>query len=160
MVAVRIEPCSLGNAQLTPLLTAAVAELRVRYPDYTGEHPLNQRTEFLLALVDGKPAGCVGIHPLDQTRAEIKRLYVTPTHRGNGVARALISELERSAAGMGYQELLLETGTKQPEAIALYQSMGYHPIPAFSDDYPPSRVTRCFQKRLAAPESPPPPRSR
>jgi GNAT superfamily N-acetyltransferase len=148
MVDMRFEQPSLGDAQLDTLLVEAVAELRQRYPDYTGEHPLNPRTRFLVALVEGEPAGCVGIHPLDETRAEMKRLYVTPAHRGKGIARALVREVERKAAANGFRELLLETGIGQPEAITLYQSMGYESIAPYDGDYEPSPVSRCFAKCL------------
>lgn len=145
---VRIEQRSLGDAQLDALLVEAVAELRQRYPDYTGEHPLDPRTQFLVAVLDDEPAGCVGFHSLDEAQAEIKRLYVAPNHRGKGVARDLISELEREALALGFRELLLETGTGQPEAIALYQSLGYESIEPYGGDYEPSPVSRCFAKSL------------
>ena len=51
--------------------------------------------------------------------------------RRRGVARALLAELEGAARRFGYRELWLETGTEQPEAIALYESAGYLPVPPF-----------------------------
>jgi GNAT superfamily N-acetyltransferase len=87
--------------------------------------------------------------------AEIKRMYVRETHRGRGFARAVLAELERSAAASGRLRVVLETGTAQPEAIALYASSGYHRIPAFGTyrDWPDSR---CFAKSIAAIVSPVP----
>jgi putative acetyltransferase len=148
MTVVRIEQRPLGDGQLAVLLAAAVEELRRRYPDYVGEHPLDPRTEFLVALTDGVPAGCVGVHRMDETRAEMKRLYVVPGYRGTGVARGLVVELERRVVAMGCRELLLETGSRQPEAIALYRSMGYRPIAPYDGDYRPSPISRCFAKLM------------
>jgi len=63
--------------------------------------------------------------------AELKRMYVVDRARGRGFARRLLAELERTAAGAGARRMVLETGTRQPEAIGLYRSAGYHPIPGF-----------------------------
>jgi GNAT superfamily N-acetyltransferase len=63
--------------------------------------------------------------------AEIKRMFVVPEARGRGLARALLAELEASAAAAGRTRMVLETGLKQPEAIALYESSGYTPVPKF-----------------------------
>jgi GNAT superfamily N-acetyltransferase len=63
--------------------------------------------------------------------AELKRMYVVDRARGRGFARRLLAELERTAAAAGARRMVLETGTRQPEAIGLYRSAGYHPIPGF-----------------------------
>jgi len=79
--------------------------------------------------------------------AEIKRMYVAPPARGLGLARRMLSHLEATAAAAGAQAMILETGLKQPEAIALYESAGYVPIPGFGF-YRDSDVNRCFAKLL------------
>lgn len=63
--------------------------------------------------------------------AELKRMYVTEAARGRGYARAVLAELERAAIAAGRKRLVLETGLRQPEAIALYRSCGYTAIPNF-----------------------------
>jgi GNAT superfamily N-acetyltransferase len=65
------------------------------------------------------------------TDAELKRMYVRPSARGKGLARAVLAELERTALTAGHHRLLLETGRKQPEAVALYRSAGYTDVPPF-----------------------------
>jgi GNAT superfamily N-acetyltransferase len=63
--------------------------------------------------------------------AELKRMYVVDQARGRGFARRLLAELERTAVAAGARRMVLETGTRQPEAIGLYRSAGYQPIPGF-----------------------------
>lgn len=58
-------------------------------------------------------------------------MYVTPAARGRGLARQMLAELERTARAAGYHRLILETGSKQPEAVGLYRSSGYTEIPAY-----------------------------
>jgi GNAT superfamily N-acetyltransferase len=103
---------------------------------------------FLVARVDGAPAGCGGWRALGDGRAEIKRMFTVAEHRNRGVARAVLAELERTAAAAGIEQLVLETGTVQPEAIALYESSGYRPIEGFGY-YAGRPLSRSFGKRVA-----------
>ena len=64
---------------------------------------------------------------------EIKRMYVTAAARGRGHARTMLAHLEDTARRAGARWLLLETGHRQPEAVQLYQSCRYHPVPPFGD---------------------------
>jgi GNAT superfamily N-acetyltransferase len=90
---------------------------------------------FLVAWQDGEPVGCGGWRRLEDPRwpgaVEVKRMYVPPRARRRGVARAVLAELERTAAAAGATRILLETGTAQPEAVATYQAAGYEPVPGF-----------------------------
>ncbi|MFD7547225.1 GNAT family N-acetyltransferase [Streptomyces sp. NPDC059578] len=79
--------------------------------------------------------------------AEIKRMYVTPEARGRGLARRLLAALEADAGGAGRTRMVLETGTEQPEAIALYESSGYAPCAKFGH-YRHSELSRCYAKPL------------
>ena len=79
--------------------------------------------------------------------AEIKRMYVVPTAQRRGLARRMLAHLEATAAAAGIEALVLETGLKQPEAIALYTSAGYEPIPGFGH-YCGSELSRCFGRRI------------
>jgi GNAT superfamily N-acetyltransferase len=81
--------------------------------------------------------------------AEIKRMFVVPEARGQGLARALLAELERTAAAAGRSRMVLETGLKQPEAIALYTSCGYLPVPKFGI-YRHDELSVCMGKGLTA----------
>jgi putative acetyltransferase len=148
MVRVRIEHRQTDDNGLATLLVAALDELTRRYPEYTGGHPLDPLTEFLIALVDDQPAGCVGMVPGTGQFAEMKRLYVDPAFRGVGIAQQLIFSLERRAVAAGFTQMRLETGIRQPEAIALYTRMGYQPAPPFDGGYEPNQVSRYFSKQL------------
>ncbi|MFC4471985.1 GNAT family N-acetyltransferase [Streptomyces xiangluensis] len=79
--------------------------------------------------------------------AEIKRMYVIEEARGNGLARRILAALEDDARAAGRTRMVLETGTKQPEAIALYTSSGYEPCAKFGH-YRFHDASRCFAKPL------------
>jgi GNAT superfamily N-acetyltransferase len=79
--------------------------------------------------------------------AEIKRMFVVPGARGRGLARRLLAELESSAAAAGRTRMVLETGLKQPEAIALYESEGYQPTAKFGY-YRHDELSVCMAKPL------------
>ncbi|MCW2787407.1 MAG: GCN5-related N-acetyltransferase [Marmoricola sp.] len=79
--------------------------------------------------------------------AEIKRMYVAPAARGRGLARAMLAHLETTAAAAGTEVMILETGTAQPEAIALYESSGYEPVAGFGF-YKDAPLNRCMARRV------------
>ena len=81
------------------------------------------------------------------TTAEVKRMYVVPSARGRGLARAVLAHLEQTARTAGAEVMVLETGTRQPEAIALYESSGYTSIPGFGF-YRDAPISRCFARAL------------
>ena len=78
---------------------------------------------------------------------EVKRMYVTPAARGRGIARRMLAHLEDTARASGARAVVLETGVRQPEAIALYESSGYTPVPGFGF-YRDSPISRCFGRLL------------
>jgi GNAT superfamily N-acetyltransferase len=79
--------------------------------------------------------------------AEVKRMYVTDAMRGRGLARRILTALEADARAAGRTRMVLETGTQQPEAIALYTSSGYEPCEKFGY-YRLHEASRCFAKAL------------
>jgi GNAT superfamily N-acetyltransferase len=89
---------------------------------------------------DVHPWGC-------RLAAEVKRMYVAATGRRRGFARAVLARLESTARDAGADVMVLETGTAQPEAIALYTTQGYQPIEKFGH-YAWSPQSRSFGKRL------------
>lgn len=106
------------------------------------------RSAFVIGSAEGRPVACGAIRPLESDVAEIKRMFVLLEFRGRGYSKAVLAELERLAGGMGYRAIRLETGDRQPEAIALYEGAGYGRIPNFGA-YARSARSVCFEKRLA-----------
>ena len=128
------------------------AEMTDRYGGPPGPVPVEHfeppHGAFVLAVLDDLPVACGGFRFLRSQVAEIKRMYVDPTVRGRGLGRRLLAFIEQQAAAASYSQLWLETGTEQPEAMALYTSAGYRlmdPYGEFKDD----PRSRCFYRTLA-----------
>ncbi|WP_051837439.1 GNAT family N-acetyltransferase [Streptomyces sp. NRRL WC-3742] len=124
-------------------------ETEIRSEDFTAPAGL-----FMIAYLDGRPVACGGWRAKqagpDGVRdgdAEVKRMFVVPDARGRGLARAVLRRLERTAVEAGRTRFILETGTEQPEAVALYGSEGYVAIRKFGiyKDHP---LSICLGKEL------------
>ncbi|RRO12626.1 GNAT family N-acetyltransferase [Saccharopolyspora rhizosphaerae] len=109
---------------------------------------------FLLGYLGDEPVASGGwrAHDSDEEGfrdgdAEIKRMYIVPGQRGAGWSRRMLAELESTAALAVRKRLVLETGTKQPEAIGLYTSSGYERIENFGV-YRCDPDSRCYGKEL------------
>ncbi|SBT37498.1 GNAT family N-acetyltransferase [Micromonospora narathiwatensis] len=121
------------------LIRAALADLGERYGGSGDDTPVDAAEfalpagAFLVAYLDGQPVGCGGwrSHGDDGATAELKRMYTAPAARGRGVARSVLTAVERSAREQGRERIILECGDRQPEAIAMYTSAGYERIPNF-----------------------------
>ena len=134
----RVVSYSTDDAQV---LTAEVqAEYGRRYGGEGDISPIDLHQfdvphgHFVMIYVDDVPAAMGGWRiggPAGETDAEIKRMFVRPEFTRRGLARAVLAELERSASEAGITRLVLETGSAQPEAIALYLSSGYVEVPPF-----------------------------
>ena len=149
---IRREP--YGSAVARPLTDALNAELLERYDGVGGfgsEPPASDFEPpdgaFVVAAVAGRSVGCGGVCRYDGRTAELRRMYVAPDARGNGVSRALLAALEAEARSLGYLALRLETGDRQHEAIGLYSSAGYSRIPRYGP-YADDPRSICFEKEL------------
>jgi GNAT superfamily N-acetyltransferase len=80
---------------------------------------------------------------------ELKRMYVAPSHRGKGVSVALLATVEDEAARLGAARIVLQTGDRQPDAVALYEKSGYTRIPIFAP-YKALTYSNCFAKLIPA----------
>ncbi|MFD3308886.1 GNAT family N-acetyltransferase [Streptomyces sp. NPDC058694] len=137
------------------------AEYAVRYGDEGDVTPLDASMFappiglYLMAYdVHGRPVATGGWRTQDENDegysdgdAELKRMYVVDEARGNGLARRILAALEDDARAAGRIRMVLETGNKQPEAIALYASSGYEPCVKFGH-YRFHEDSRCFAKLL------------
>lgn len=125
-----LRPTRLDDPVAVALVDELQADLTVRYggpdPVETGvEEFWPPRGVFLVAWLDSRPVGCAGLKEVDTGVAELKRLYVAPSARGHGVARALLAAVEEHARAAGAARIRLITGEAQPEAVSLYASTGW-----------------------------------
>ena len=94
-----------------------------------------------------KPVGCGAIKKYDTATAEVKRMYVAPEMRGQGIAGKILAVLELWALELDFKKCILETGVRQPDAIALYKKSGYAIIPN-NGQYENVENSVCFEKNL------------
>jgi GNAT superfamily N-acetyltransferase len=103
---------------------------------------------------DAFPVGHVSLRPctrggyVSPETVELKRMYVVPSHRGAGVAGALLRATEAAAGGLGATRIVLQTGDRQPDAVRLYRAAGFRPVPVFPP-YEALSHSRCFAKDVA-----------
>lgn len=89
---------------------------------------------YLVGYRDGAAVCGGGLKRLPDGTCEIKRMYVVPQARRSGVARALLAALEDAARGLGYRIARLDTGERQPHAVALYEAAGYRRVGNFNNN--------------------------
>jgi len=152
--AIEIRRETLHSAVARTLIGALNAELLVRYPEEGATHFRLDAEEvgtgrgaFLVAYQGGEPVGCGAVRRLDPAVAEVKRMYVVPGARGARVGAVILAALEAEARALGATWLVLETGERQPEAIALYRRAGFSVIPRFGE-YVDSALSLCMGKDL------------
>jgi len=137
------------------LITAVLADLGARYGSSGDDTPVDPADfdpphgAFLVVYLDDAPVGCAGWRGRgdDGRTAELKRMYTDPAVRNRGVARAVLAAVEESARAAGRTRMILECGSKQPEAIAFYQANGYDRIPDFGH-YKDAPGVRSFGRDL------------
>ena len=153
-MSMEVRSASLDQPEVTTLINALNAELEQRYPEEGSNHfrldpdeVAPGRGVFLVAYVDGEAVGCGATRLNDSRTAEIKRMYVVPAYRGQGIAARVLEALEGHAGSLSAQRLVLETGERQPEALAMYRRAGFQPIPPFGE-YLNSPLSVCMGKAL------------
>ncbi len=150
----KVDVADPRGREAAELISELSAELARRYDfmeDGSGgfkpEDALGPRGAFVIGRVRGDPVACGAIRPLEEGVAELKRVFVKVGFRGRGYSKVIVNELERKARMRGYKVMRLETGVRQPEAVSLYESLGYHPIPNYGE-YRDSSLSVCFEKKL------------
>lgn len=127
------------------------ADLKIRDgADHDFYHQFNKIDNLnycIVAYSNDMPVGCGAIKPFDAQAVEVKRMYVLPEHRGKGIAVNILQNLEHWVTELQYKKCVLETGLKQPEAIALYKKSGYQ-ITENYGQYVGIENSVCFEKQL------------
>jgi len=139
------------NTDFRALVKQLDADLAIRdgsdHSFYAQYNKIDNLVHVVIAYDSGKPAGCGAFKSYRPGIAEIKRMYTHPEYRGKGVAMCVLAELEHWAAEIFYEKCILETGKRQPEAIALYKKSGYTRIDNFGQ-YKNMENSLCFEKSL------------
>ena len=104
-----------------------------RYP--AERFSAEQGGTFILLVVDGEPVAGGAFMREDDATVEVKRVWTHSGYRRRGLARRVMAELEAEAARRGVRNIVLTTGARQPEAVALYLSLGYEPLFDMDDDW-------------------------
>ncbi|HEY0739325.1 MAG TPA: GNAT family N-acetyltransferase [Herpetosiphonaceae bacterium] len=134
------------------LIMELEAYLQPLYPaesqhGFSVERLLAEGVAFFLLRSNGIAASCGGIHMVDGEYAEIKRMYVRPHFRGAGFGKLMLDHLAGYARDSSISLLRLETGIRQPEAIGLYERMGFYRIPPFGP-YTDDPLSLHYERRV------------
>src|SRR5436190_4437125 len=137
------------NEDFRSLVNGLDRELAIRDGDdhafYSQFNKLDSIKHAVVAYLDKEAVGCGAIRPFDDDSVEVKRMFVPPEHRGSGIAKEILKALESWAVELSFKRCILETGLKQPEAIALYTKSGYNSIPNYGQ-YQGMYNSVCFEK--------------
>lgn len=140
-----------GNNDFQTLVRELDTDLKIRdgedHDFYAQFNKIDKIKHSVVAFDEGIPVGCGAIKEYDSFSMEVKRMYVVPQKRGQGIASMILNDLEIWALELDRDKCLLETGINQPEAIALYKKNGYHIIPNYGQ-YANVKNSVCFEKIL------------
>ncbi|MEI2737335.1 MAG: GNAT family N-acetyltransferase [Chitinophagaceae bacterium] len=114
---------------------------------YSRFNAIKDLPTVVIAYNDGQPVGCGCFKKFDDASVEVKRMYVDNMQRGKGIGAAILEELEKWAGELMVGTIVLETGTSQPEAIHLYEKMGYTLIPNYGQ-YSGMETSICMMKEI------------
>jgi putative acetyltransferase len=109
---------------------------------------LHSSVTIFLAKLDNEPVGCGALKYFSEGYAEVKRMYTKPSFRGKGIGKKILNQIELKAKQSNIYTLRIETGIYQPEAIGLYEKLGFYRIPPFGD-YQPDPLSLFLEKHLA-----------
>jgi putative acetyltransferase len=139
------------NADFQALVALLDRELHVRdgndHAFYAQFNKIAGIQHAIVAYLEEEAVGCGAFKPFEDGGVEIKRMFVLPELRGQGIARQVLDELERWANELNHTHCVLETGQKQPEAIRLYQRSGYDVIPNYGQ-YIGVENSICMKKKI------------
>lgn len=114
---------------------------------YAQYNHIDHLNYVLIAYVDGLAVGCAAIKEFGKREMEVKRMFVDEAFRNQGIASKLLAALEHWAKELGAENLVLETGKKQRDAVALYTKRGFQVISNFGQ-YQGIENSLCFAKSI------------
>lgn len=145
---IRTSPVNADFAEMTEDLDAELAitdgEEHAFYDQFNKTDSIRH---VVVAYESGKPVTCGALKQYKPGVMEIKRMFTFPSARGKGYAGKVLAELETWAAELGNVKCILETGTRQPDAIATYKKNGYRLIPNYGQ-YAQAENSLCFCKEI------------
>jgi GNAT superfamily N-acetyltransferase len=145
----KLERTTNEHGEFRRLIAELDEDLNSRYgelqKEYNGFNRVEKIDTVVLARKENKAVGCGCFKPFDDKTAEIKRVFLRKSFRGNGIAEILLKELESWASELGFTAAILETGKGQPEAIRFYTKQGYTVIPNFGQ-YSGNDNSICMKK--------------
>jgi len=148
---IRLERTHKDDPRFLALVSLLDRDLSLRYVDgnalYAPFNTLAKITAVVLAFHDNELVGCGAFKSYFENGVEMKRVFVKPAYRGRGISKRVMAELEKWAAEKGYIRAVLETGTNQPEAISLYEGIGYRRRENF-EPYVGLSESICYEKPL------------
>ena len=148
---IRIERTTSNSPDFISLTQQLDKELKLIYGESQEEfdqyNVINDLRTVVVTYLQDQPVGCGCFKPFDEKSVEVKRMYVDPTIRGKGVGAMILTELENWARELNYSSIILETGTEQPDAVGLYEKMGFRVISNF-EPYVGNDLSICFAKIL------------
>lgn len=151
MLSIRLKRTDSADPDFIELVRHLDADLAERdgedHSFYAQFNKIDKIKYAIVAYEDERPVGCGAVKEYSPDTMEIKRMYTSPENRGKGIANTVLSELERWASELSYQRCILETGKRQPEAIALYKKKGYQVIPNYGQ-YADVEDSVCFEKKI------------
>jgi len=144
----RTDGANADFIKLVKLLDADLATRDGREHDFYAQfNKIDQLHHVVLAYESDMPVGCGAMKVFEKDSMEIKRMYVLPECRKKGIAARVLLELEQWASELFFNRCVLETGKKQPEAIALYMKNGYTTIANYGQ-YIGVDNSVCFEKKV------------
>ena len=148
---IKLIKCNSENTDFINLVKLLDTDLANRdgedHSFYSQFNKLDNIKHALVIYLNDNPVGCGAIKEFETDSMEVKRMYIMPEFRGQGLATQVLIELENWAKELGYKKCVLETGKRQPEAITLYTKNHYLPIPNYGQ-YVGIENSLCFQKIL------------
>jgi putative acetyltransferase len=147
----RIKRTTSADPDFNALVKDLDNDLRVRngvvMDIYDQYNKIEAIDTVIVMYLDNEPVACGCFKPFTADTIEIKRMYVKPHARGMGFSKTILSQLEEWAKELGFTYSVLETGSKQTEALALYPKVGYVQIPKY-EPYVDLPDSICFRKPL------------